>query len=247
MVCATAKSTIPSTSNSSGKIIVLAGTSCAGKSSVCRELVKILENSQSVHFDNYFCLGKNNSLLRAEQLVIEEALRLASQGKVVICDTIIRGKAGETLHKKAFGAKDTSFVLIYCPFEELLQRAKGRNQLALKNGNQDDLRSLEYIQWLFLDYYQPSHEHDKSIGVLHHKDVLNQASDFHKKNSLDSFLKIKLQGKELKQVILEKMDLENRESVGLKPVASYDLIVDNGRGRNPKDCALDVKSFLGIE
>lgn len=234
------------TSNLSSKIIVVVGTSCAGKSSVCRELAELLKNSQGVHFDEYFCRGQKNSLLKAEQLVIEEALKLVSEGKIVICDTIMRGKAGKILHKKAFEKYDVNFVLVHCPFEELPLRVKNRNRFALKTGSLYELRLLEYAQWLFLSYYQPCQPEqgeNKSIGILNRKDVYDLVNDVHE----DSGLKILLRDKELQQTFLERMDLKNRELVGLEAIVAYDLIVDNSNNRTPKDCAFDIKNFLELE
>lgn len=229
------------------KIIVLAGTSCSGKTSVCRELVKVLENSKSVHFDDYFSpdekdpsAGGFNPLVVAEQLVIEEALRLGAQGKTVICDTIMRGDVGRALHEKAFEELGVSFVLIYCPFQELGSRVKSRNLAALKSGNLADYRDLEYVQWLFSSYYQPEQDESKSIDSLSRKDVCNLVGDVCE----NSFLKTQLDGKALQQVILERMYLKDQESVRFKPAVLYDLIVDNGPERTPQDCALDIKRFL---
>ena len=222
--------------NYRGSIVIIAGTSCSGKSSVCKELVKLLENSHGIYFDDYFPFYKENPLFKAEQKVIDETIKYASSEKTVVCDTIMRGHEGKELHENALEAYDVTFVLLYCPFEEISQRVETRNKKNLQY-----YVPCQFVQWLFPNYYKPAKESDLIIGSIDRTTILSLVN-----NEIDeeSFLKTQLLDKELIQDILERLDLEKQERTDLTPVVPYDLIVINDNSRSPEESALEIKSFL---
>lgn len=149
-------------------VIILAGTSSAGKSMISEllssRLTKIGYDCEEIHMDKFSdseveaCDEENAALLTKLNWEAEHLLTLEKIAKldasIIICDLVLLNIDGTDI-TKSFVKELNSMgynvctILIYCPLEQFLSNIKKRNSLNLH----DETRIPEYVFDQFLNLY----------------------------------------------------------------------------------------------
>jgi chloramphenicol 3-O phosphotransferase len=127
-----------------GKIIILDGTTTAGKSNIAQHLTTLFGGSyEQISIDDFHTpvfaeqkklkLSAKEFLIRIRQAsdaMYDKIIDLAAIGKVVIVDVILSGHGGEkdvSYALKKLNNFNVTLVLVYCPLVMVVERIKRRN------------------------------------------------------------------------------------------------------------------------
>ncbi len=238
-----------------GHVIVLDGTSTAGKSSIIKYLLPMLGNSyEKVAIDDFVTpvfleQGKQQRsekefLQRIHEVsggMYNKIRKLISEGKNVLVDTVISGLEGEKdrehFFEKLNGLK-VFLVLVYCPLNVLAERINKRNEKALKENKPKDTRSRS-VALVFDDMYKAQQSDNEVIlGQLSRKDI--ELAYSNPKNELGETAEA---FKQIKQNLISHFKLENKKVVNITSQLVYDCVVDTSKN-NPEECAQQIKNCL---
>ncbi len=242
-----------------GNVIILDGGSSVGKTSIIEHLAPLLGPSyKQVAIDNFVnqVFQERKDLRLPDEVFFEkmrqqtckmydEIIKLTSEGKNVLVDTLLAGIDGEkTIACSLEKLKDLSatLILVHCPLEELSKRIEARNKKAFDENNLIDIRPSGEVFWQFSNVYEVADNQTENQGnMLLQK---NMVIDLAKKSFAATWLNSLLGGKKLWQTLVNKFGFNNRESIVIKPRLSYDFIVNNGKNSTPEQCAKQIKHFL---
>lgn len=243
--------------NKNGKVIVIDGTSTSGKTSIVSELVKIVnEPYVKVAIDDFVIevimeqkelqLPQEQFLERiwqASDRMFDKIEQLAFNGQNVLVDTVLSGIEGEKelLHGLArLQNLNVMLILVYCPLNILAKRVYARNELAIKENNLENLRSLVGVV-RFADMYRPQRDEKEIIvGQISRQEieVAYAAPITSSKEEQELYNKIK-------NNLISHFGLINKSNVNITPNIKYDFIVDSSKN-SPKVCAESIYANLSL-
>jgi chloramphenicol 3-O phosphotransferase len=117
-----------------GKIIVLNGVSSSGKSSLVKELTKLLPDFFAFSIDDYDLViekmedRENERLIpiETEYFYYKNAAMFSDRGVNLILDQIIHDSITLKNYQEALNGYPVLFVGVHCPVDELLHREQSR-------------------------------------------------------------------------------------------------------------------------
>lgn len=246
-------------------VIVFSGTTTAGKTSICRELVKLLPRAADVHFDDYFGDIVAQSRQESEQSadwwhsvacktsdrVRQRVTELTCRENVetIVCDAFVMDECDMQKYRDAAPGCDVYFVLIYCPLDVLLKRVQERNERAEKNNTPEEFRCIDSVYWEFANTYcssvccPPAGGFNPRVAgarLLSKKTVCDLAP----KNFDCAQREVLFGGVPLETYVLQKLGLDNHDPVLLMPRLPFDCVVNNDEWATPHSCAREIKTFL---
>ena len=240
---------------SQGHVIVLDGTSTAGKSSIIKYLLPMLGNSyEKVAIDDFVTpvfleqekqqRSEKEFLQRIHEVsdgMYNKIRKLVNSGKNILVDTVISGLEGEKDRKNFFeklNGLNVFLILVYCPLNVLAERINKRNEKALKENKPEDTRSRS-VALVFDDIYKAQESNDEvTLGKLSRKDIDVAYSNPQKKlgETAEAF-------KQIKQNLISHFKLKDKGTVNITSQLVYDCIVNTSKN-NPKECAEQIKNCL---
>lgn len=239
-----------------GQVIIFDGASSAGKSSVIKQLMPMLDTSFCyIAVDDFvselFLEQQKRPLPEAEFLarirescdVMYAKIRaLVAEGRNVVLDTVLSGLEGEKSVQytlKQLENLPLSFVLMHCPLRVLVERINQRNKKALQEHNPKDVRSIGTALSQFGHIYMPrKNETEVFLGVLSRNDV-EHACEVSKKEFAGDGKRFE----SFKEWLLAQLGVKDKEMVTLTTRLPYDYIVDTSK-HTPHECALKIKAIL---
>lgn len=241
-----------------GRVIVFDGASSAGKSSVIRQLMPMLDSSyQYIAVDDFVTqvfieqqklkLPEKEFLDRVNQqsdLMYKKIKTLVAVGKNVILDTVLSGLEGEKSVREQLEklkGLPVTMVLVHCPLPVLVERIKQRNEKAARENKPQDERSIGTALNQFGHIYRPkASDTEASLGTVLCKDV-EYACEVAKKEwgkSVEQF-------EQFKTWLLSQLGLKDKETVTLTTRLKYDCIVDTSK-KSPEACAQLIERSIMI-
>lgn len=200
-----------------GLIILLNGTSSAGKSSIAKDLHKVLEKDcQVIAIDDN---RKNNISF------FEEVQKAAQEKKYVIVDTIL--KSFDDCQLRQIKNHEFFFVLVYCPFNKIIKHLEIRNNLTTI----DEQRSLFDALYFFSFLYDVEKDKSLCLDSILCKDclsLLEKSLEKEERNMAYDFF--------LKKFICD-------DYIQFKPKYQYDIIVNTAK-KSSKQCARKILSYI---
>lgn len=196
-------------------IIILNGTSSAGKTSIARELCNTLADCK------YFHVNKKK---RDELKVVKDASFVY---QYVVFDHHYYKNNIKFSHILA--DLDICFVLVHCPLKFIGQHVKKRNeQNALLSGQR---RMFDTVLKQFVYIYQIEKKRRLVIDQISLQDLNNVCSD------------IKSEAVRLKVISLFKENFLSDSMIQFKPIFTYDLIVNTGK-YSVQECAQQIIEYI---
>jgi len=239
-----------------GTVVILDGTSTAGKTSIAKHLVKLLGKTyEKIAMDDFVTkvfieqidlqLPKDQFFQRVRQRIsdmYDKINECIDSGKNVLLDTVlssIDGQKAVSYGLERLQKCNVFMVLVYCPFAVVVERVICRNEQAILENNLENFRSILAVL-RFADIYRPVKYVDEFfIDTLCRTDI-EQAYGCSKKNYYEKDLE-KLGF--VKADIIKKFGLNDKEYVKITPRLAYDFIVDASEG-TPKGCAKQVFNYM---
>lgn len=239
-----------------GRVIVFDGASSAGKSSVIKKLMPMLDASyHCVAVDDFVTevfidqqklkLPEKEFLVRVNQqsdLMYKKIKALVAGGKSVILDTVLSGLEGEkSVYEQLEKLKGlpVTMVLVHCPLPILVERIKQRNEKALRENKPQDERSLATALSQFGHIYrQKTMDTEMSLEKLLRNDV-ELACEVAKK---EWGTKLKLFN-QFKAWLLSQLGVDDKQEVTLTTRLKYDCIVDTNK-QSPQECAQTIRDHI---
>jgi len=251
-----------------GSVIILYGTSCAGKSTLAREFQKelpgnflivkrtaLIDEKRSNAIEKFTGKRPKNRQEIKEMMVRLPAAQsqyLTEQEKKGLKETVILMKSlveqGANVifdvctcdpeFLELFEDYDPVTILVYAPLSVLPLRLQNR-----KKGQQMSFFSLQRKKSLFLEgycrlYQLSNDDDDEYLDTLYFEEVLKNYS-VNGGELVYPELKMALIG------TLEKFDLEDKKMVKIVPVKKPDLVIDSEK-KSPKECCQMLKAFLNL-
>lgn len=195
-------------------MILLNGTSSAGKSSVARELCNTLPDCKYFHADKDL---QGQDLLR----VVRNA---SFNHQYVVFDSKCYGPLKSAF---PFIDRDVCFVLVYCPLDKLLSHVIKRNSFGISQ----DYRTFQLALCQFFHMYQLEEDKNLCLDQIAWKKFLQICDNLeNKKNKFEivDYCKRKF----LHQGIIQ-----------FKPYYLYDLIINTGIYSSQK-CAQQIIEYI---
>lgn len=242
-------------SNPKGQVVILNGTSTAGKSMLTKDMMKILGKSyEKVSIDDFFPeifieqkvlkSPEEEFLKRLDQKIIlmyDKVKKIAQSGKNVIVDTVLsalRGAESEKLSFQLLEELNTTLVLAYCPLTTLAERVKQRNKKAFLENKEEGLRV--FVDVVNFHHIYKVQESDKEICIdtLSFKDL----EQVYKTTNNTPYEAAK-RSNTVKHQLLSYFCLDINDSVNITPKLSYDYIVDTSKYDSQK-CAQLICEYL---
>lgn len=243
----------------SGLLILIDGTSSAGKTSICNVLKpKLLDSVEHVTMDEFinqvFEQFKKNQFHESDlldkcnyqvSLMYNHIKNLTNQDKTVICETTITCLEDCKGASKWFNILKniTGFlILIYCPFGVLVERVKARNKKALAENNPENTRLINVVLNQFSVMFK-ANENNKEPII----DCLNKEDCEFAFNLLrDEFTGDNKKLENFKIEIYKKLNLLDNSKIYISPRFAYDYIIDTAK--NCPDVSADkIKNFLDLK
>ncbi len=239
-----------------GCVIILDGMSNAGKTSIERYLIKHLGSSYSkVALDDFVTdlwLEKKGAYLPEQEFVnrvhqrvdamYDKVRALVLNGKNVLLDTVLSGLVGENDVSRCFEklqGLDVMMVLVYCPLTAVVERMKKRNERARLENDPGRERPM-IVSLKFADIYHNASSEDLVIDVLSREDVKRT----YEPTGELSTDEVK-QYEDMKESMLSKFDLHDKQCVKITPCLQYDCIV-NTASCTPEGCAQKIHDCLMV-
>jgi chloramphenicol 3-O phosphotransferase len=151
-----------------GRIVLLNGTSSAGKSSLAEVLVRDSTNAfEVVSFDDFHrSYRKEHGIVRFSPQQYQEFLvalyrhakSRSDAGRHVIIDTV-EFELGYDRYCEILNCSNTIKAVVYCPLDQILKRIDKRNSAPDPSGNRPVLLSFQQ----FLQMYKPQTSPDELI------------------------------------------------------------------------------------
>ena len=239
-----------------GRVIVIDGASSAGKSSVIKHLMPMLDASyQCVAVDDFITevfleqqmlkLPQNEFIARVnkqDDLMYDTIKSLVADGKNVILDTVLSGLEGEKSVRKALDKlKDLKvvMVLVHCSLPTLIERISKRNERALQENKPEETRSLGTALSQFGSIYRPKAADDEvDLGLLSRSDV-EYACEAAKKEWGENIERFN----QFKAWLMAQLGVHDKLEVSLTTRLAYDYIVDTSK-QSSQECAQLIKNSL---
>lgn len=239
-----------------GRVIIVAGALSAGKSSMLRQLMPLLDSSYSLvsvdDFVSKIFLEQQTVKIPEEELlkrVIAAVDRmyakiwdLVVQGNNVIVDTALNSIEGEKSVQYAFDAlKDLplKLVLVHCPLPVLVERIQQGNEKALQDHNLADIRSIALSISQFGHIYRPKgSEGEAVVTVVSRRDVVHACALAQQEFAGDAQRFALFQ-----EQLLTQLGLKEIEEVELTTRLVYDVLVDTSK-YTPEECAKQLQESI---
>jgi uracil phosphoribosyltransferase len=234
-----------------GSVIILDGTSTAGKTSIAKNLVDMLDESyeyialddfvtevfmeqEKQHFPHKELLRRH---FRRTGDMYDEIIKFVGQGKNVIVDTVFSGQEGEKdIRQGLEKLKDLNvfMALAYCPLPVLADRINSRNEKALSENRAEDMRSM-VVAVKFDDIYRTKEPDDVVVGFISPEDIelAYEPPKGASSEEVNKFAKAKA----------NLLKYFGKKSIPITPKLEYDCIVDTNK-LDPQECALQIYECL---
>jgi uridine kinase len=232
-------------SNKPGMIILLNGTSSAGKTTLSQALHAIYENYEVAHIDNYTRRHNHGSFKTKSHGFYTEIKDVALAGQNIIVDTI--------LYHDHYAAYDNLLtnrdqknkpiklikILVYCSIDSIVDHVRKRNQLS----NSLDHRTVHQAFIGFLSLYTIKNATRATmidtIDSIQTKIALQKAmSTIHPQ--AHKYLK---RLAKINQKIIHHLNLNKVEKIKICPQHEWDLIV-NTSNQTPEQVAQQIADFI---
>jgi len=229
-----------------GTIILLNGTSSAGKTTLLQSLNAIYDTYEAAHIDTYTRMHNHGSWKTKCCNFYTEINETALTGKNVIVDTVLYhdnyAKYEELLTSNIYNKHQRIKlikILVYCSIDSLVDHVCKRNQLP----NSLDHRTVHKAFIGFLSLY--------TIKNATHKTLIDTIDSIQTKIALQKAIStihpqahkyLKRQNK-MNQKIIHQFNLNKSEKIMLAPQHSWDLIV-NTSNKTPEEVAQQIANFI---
>ncbi len=244
---------------SKGKLVLLDGTSSAGKTSVSSRLVvKYSKQFEPIGIDDFitevFELRKkhqlserhfvslcNNNVASMYALIAQKVLA----GHNIICDTTLTclGDAQSTDRWFKYIKDLTGFlVLVYCPIHLLAERITLRNEQAVACGTPENSRLITVALHQFGVMFKPQENIGEPIIDTVHRHQIEYACQLARpsfKTNIYAF-------NEFQSTLLAQFGLIDKKFVYITTRLVYDLIVDTHK-HSADECVQQVTSHLDFD
>jgi chloramphenicol 3-O-phosphotransferase len=239
-----------------GHVIIFDGASSAGKSSVIKELMPLLDNSyRCIAIDDFVTqvfleqqklkLPEKEFIARVNKqsnLMYDKIRLLVTQGKNVILDTVLSGLEGEKSIRDAFEKLNyikKVMVLVHCPLPVLVERMRQRNAKALQENRPQDERSIGTAINQFGHIYKSrTKETDISLETISRKEV--ELACVATKKEFNSNLN---RFEQFKEWLLTQLLVKDKEEVTLTTRLKYDCIIDTSK-YTTQESAKKIKNII---
>jgi len=228
-----------------GSVIVVDGTSGAGKSSVIKQLMPMLDSSyQYVAVDDFVTevyleyqklnLSEQELLERITQrcdVMHEKIGALVARGIIVVLETVLSGLEGEKSVKRTLEKLKNPpvfMVLVYCPLPILIERIKQSSKRSIATA----ISQFGHI------YHEKIMAHEIPCGILSRYDV-EQACEASKKE----FGQNTKQFEQFQEWVLSQLGVKDREEAQFTTQLTYDCIIDTSK-QSPFECAQTICKAL---
>ncbi|MFC1894527.1 AAA family ATPase [Candidatus Dependentiae bacterium] len=230
-----------------GAIILLNGPTCAGKSSIAKELLELLSKSKKwecVALDQIISKsklhrkdsddGKPREKLHKNTLnFIKNNVKKENN---IILDTVLDRKEDFDFLRKELLAIDKQLVcvFVYCPFEDSVKHLEIRNKLK----NQKEQRSFFQLLHAFGKFYKKSNDLKKYLLILKKDSFEENCKKYIKRRSLD-----RLMWSLTKQYPI----FDNEKDVPLELVfgeKDYNLILDSSKNKPEKYAEIIIEEYI---
>lgn len=236
-----------------GKLIIIDGLSCSGKTTVVSNLLPLLDESYTlVTLDDFVTklfLQREvkkipedtfqRMLSEARQNMYDTLVEKINSGKNVIFDTLLMDFNGEKDFREALDKlKDLQVlqILIYCPLSELSRRMVHRNEISKKQNNRGRYRPL-FLLFKFDDMFKKHAKGEKLIGKISTNEI--ETAYQVAKNETKDLKKLDF----LKEKFIKNLSLEPGEEVDISPRIEYDYYVDTTL-EGSIESALKIRNFI---
>ena len=231
-----------------GVVIILNGTSCAGKSTLSKKLQSVLGKSSHIISSDDLEEEKKSALLKEQEYIsaeqndqidreaIKQALSCAKKeaknGKTIIVDAFIPHEG----YLQVLSGEKKIMVLVYAPLPELLLRDRQRREVIERDAKKQD-GALGYVLSSFLTLYKLAEKEDgKKIGTIKRSE-LEQFRDEISTQVEYSFVEAS------QRKIIAKFFTTGQKSVAIEPCFKHDYVV-NISDQNDEESILFIKQYL---
>ncbi len=232
-------------SNKAGMIILLNGTSSAGKTTLTQALNAIYENYEVAHIDNYTRRHNQGSFKTKCHGFYTEIKDVALAGQNIIVDTVLYhdhyAAYDDLLTNRDQKNKPIKLIkiLVYCSIDSIVDHVRKRNELS----NSLDHRTVHQALIGFLSLYTIKNaKHSTMIDTidsLQAKIALKKAmSTIHPQ--AHKYLK---RLAKINQKVMHQFNLNKVNKVTIYPQHSWDLIV-NTSNQTPEQLAQQIADFI---
>lgn len=239
-----------------GRVIVFDGSSSAGKSSVIKQLIPLLDSSyQPIAVDDFVTevfvaqktvrLPEEDFIKRVNERVdvmYDTIKSLVGQKKNILLDTVLSGLEGEqSIRYQLEKLKNLPVVmiLVYCPLHVLTERIRLRNERAKQHNRPEDERSFGLSLKQFATIYRKkTKDAEISLGALSRHDA-DSACELCK----EEFAGNGEQFNRFKTWFLSQLGLQDAQEVIVTPRLHYDCVVNTAE-HTPQECARSIKGCL---
>jgi chloramphenicol 3-O-phosphotransferase len=235
-----------------GRLILLDGTSSAGKTGICRQLIlnsgMAGEYIAMDHFITEVFEAYKQKLISDKELVFYCNAQVTKMyeivknrvwgGSQVICDTTLTCLEDTTKLTQWFNLlKDVSglLILVYCPIHVLAERVLVRNRKAIQSGDIENIRSAMVTLCQYGAMFKPQENPDEPIIDILSRHQLDYACDLIKSSVWGDIGKLTT----LRENLYKHLGLFEHEAVRITPRLKYDFIV-NAYKSNAQACAEDI-------
>lgn len=256
---------LPSTLQAQGTIVIINGTSSAGKTSITKELQKIYGDSYVfVNADNFYDIytvehptQKPESLYMCESFnaLLLHVKQLSLNGKNVFADIVQSDDQYE--HDFSILKCDKLVkILVYCPLDVIVEHVEKRNT----SGDKKEKRTISQAVAQFKDIYKIQESAADMIIDYIPTSRINRALQV-AMQEINQYIKTeiyldspwKLTQKEAEQErgkwklfanqFIEQFQLDTHEKIALAPKHSWDLVL-NTKISSSAECADAIKKYL---
>jgi len=221
-------------------IIVLNGTSSAGKTTLSNALKKIDPSYEIARIDDYTRKHMYLWWNTKAHNFYQEVYDLALTGKNIIVDTVLYHKNMRAYDKQLqTGCTKIIKILVYCPLDCIIAHVLKRNQ----SGNAFEHRNINQAFKSFLSLY--------TLEKHGHKDIIESCNSSTMKAALEKALQVmhnrsskhvKRQEKTNKLLTCQ-FDLEKPHQINIAPQHSWDLLVNTAH-KTPEELAQQILDFV---
>jgi len=239
-----------------GQVIVFDGASSAGKSSIIKNLMPMLDSTyEYIAVDDFVSavfleqqklnLPEKEFLNRVNQqtdIMYDKIKLLISHGKNVILDTVLSGLEGEKSIKEQLDKLkifSTIKILVHCPLPVLPDRIKQRNERARIENKLEDERSIGTAINQFGHIYKKiTNAKEPSLCTISRKDI-ELACETCKRE----FAKNLSRFDQCKEWLFSGLGTQDENEVMLTTRLKYDCVVDTSKN-TPEECANKIRTIL---
>jgi pimeloyl-ACP methyl ester carboxylesterase/chloramphenicol 3-O-phosphotransferase len=239
-----------------GQVIVFDGASSAGKSSIIKNLMPMLDSTyEYIAVDDFVSavfleqqklnLPEKEFLNRVNQqtdIMYDKIKLLISHGKNVILDTVLSGLEGEKSIKEQLDKLkifSTIKILVYCPLPVLLDRIKQRNERAHIENKPEDERSIGTAINQFGHIYKKITDAKESSLCTISRKYIELACETCKRE----FAKNLSRFDQFKEWLFSQLGTQDENEVMLTTRLKYDCVVDTSKN-TPEECANKIRLLL---